>query len=109
MSRSPSTAQHAHFHGRDPSGLTVRRTAACRARRPWQALALNGFMDAEWTTGTNNIQIKVVGSKILVRSNGQTMLRYDDTTDPITYGGVGVGEIWGTNGWFDNMVVRSAS
>lgn len=57
------------------------------------------------TTGTNTVRVTVQGKKIEVVANGQTVMTYTDPT-PIKFGGVGVGQIWETNGWFDNVIVR---
>lgn len=56
------------------------------------------------THGTNAVQVVVLGSHIEVIINGQTVMRYRDPA-PIKFGGVGVGQIWETNGWYDNIVV----
>jgi hypothetical protein len=61
---------------------------------------------ANTTTGTNFMSITVSGGDIKVRINGRTVLRYTDP-DPIPYGGVGVGEIWEIDGWYDNISVRT--
>lgn len=55
--------------------------------------------------GTNHVTVSVVGSKITVWANGHRMLSFSDA-QPIRSGGVGVGQIWETNGWFDNVLVR---
>ncbi|MFN8193514.1 MAG: hypothetical protein U0R80_04430 [Nocardioidaceae bacterium] len=55
-------------------------------------------------TGTNQIVVRVHGSRIVVVVNGECILRTHDPV-PLHFGGVGVGHIWETNGWFDNVVV----
>lgn len=57
--------------------------------------------------GKNTATVQVVGDKIVLSTNGQEVLSYRDADRPILSGGVGVGQIWETNGWFDNVVVRS--
>lgn len=57
-------------------------------------------------TGTNLAEVKADGKLIVVRINGKRILRVTDPA-PLRYGGVGVGKIWETDGWFDNVrVVR---
>lgn len=55
--------------------------------------------------GTNSVRVRVQGGKIHVLVNGRSVLQAVDP-DPIKYGGVGVGKIWETNGWFDDVTVR---
>jgi hypothetical protein len=54
--------------------------------------------------GDNTLQISIHGGDISVVSNGQTVLAASDP-DPIPYGGVGVGQLWETNGWYDDVLV----
>jgi len=54
--------------------------------------------------GTNTMRVVARGATITVFINGERVLSYTDPT-PITFGGVGVGEIWELNGWFDNVIV----
>ena len=56
--------------------------------------------------GTNRLKVTVNGASIRVVVNGFRVLSYTDPS-PIPSGGVGVGQIWETNGWFDNAVVRT--
>ncbi len=63
--------------------------------------------DSNTTIGTNAVRVIVMGNTIEVVSNGKTVLTYRDRTNPIKYGGVGVSQIWETNGWYDNVVVRA--
>jgi hypothetical protein len=56
--------------------------------------------------GTNEAQVSVSGRQIDVSVNGMHVLSYADPK-PIAYGGVGVGEIWETTGWFDNVQVEA--
>jgi hypothetical protein len=58
------------------------------------------------TNGTNAARVIVYGNTTQVLVNGQAVLRYTDPT-PIRYGGVGVGQIRETNGWYDNVVVQA--
>lgn len=55
--------------------------------------------------GTNAVRIDVRSGEIKVFVNGTLMLTYVDP-HPIPYGGVGVGQIWEINGWYDNVVVQ---
>ena len=54
--------------------------------------------------GSNHAAVKVEGNVITVRVNGLRIVRIEDP-EPLKYGGVGVGQIWETNGGFDNVVV----
>lgn len=58
--------------------------------------------------GTNAARVEVRGGEIKVFVNGELMLTYVDP-DPIPFGGVGVGQVWETNGWFDDVVVEDLS
>ena len=55
--------------------------------------------------GTNQARLIVKGRTIEVIANGREVMRYTDSSNPIRYGGVGVGQLWETNGWFDNAMV----
>jgi hypothetical protein len=57
--------------------------------------------------GTNFVRVVVKGNTIETLINGKTIMTVNDPT-PIQYGGVGVGQIWETNGWFDNVTVRGS-
>lgn len=57
------------------------------------------------TPGTNRLVVTAHGDTISVTSNGARVLRYVDPA-PLQYGGVGVGQIWETNGWFDDVAVQ---
>jgi hypothetical protein len=48
--------------------------------------------------------VRVEGNVITVRVNGVRVIRVEDPA-PLRYGGVGVGQIWETNGRFDNVQV----
>jgi len=54
--------------------------------------------------GTNSYEINVRGGTIEITVNGQLRWVFIDP-DPIPYGGVGVGQIWETNGWFEDAWV----
>jgi len=56
-------------------------------------------------TGTNLLRVVADGPTIRVFINGERVIGYTDP-DPIGFGGVGVGQIWETNGSYDNAVVR---
>ena len=60
------------------------------------------------TVGTNKVTIKITSNHVKVTINGQVVLQYTDP-NPISYGGVGVGQIWETNGWYDNVVVTTST
>jgi hypothetical protein len=61
------------------------------------------------TVGTNRLVVNITSNNIKVKINGQVIPRYTDQ-NPIPYGGVGVGQVWETNGWYDDVVVtRSTS
>ena len=57
-------------------------------------------------TGWNTVWVTVVGNRTTVSVNGQWMFTHRDP-EPIRYGGVGVGQIWETNGVFDWVKVRA--
>lgn len=57
-------------------------------------------------TGGNQVEVRVTGPRIEVKANGSVVVSVVDPK-PIRYGGVGVGQIWETNGAFDNVTVRS--
>lgn len=59
------------------------------------------------TTGDNRARITAVGATITVSINGRWILKATDPS-PIRFGGVGVGQIWETNGSFDDVVVTTA-
>jgi hypothetical protein len=54
--------------------------------------------------GSNQATVQVQGNVITVRVNGVRVIRAKDP-EPLRYGGVGVGQIWETNGRFDNVLV----
>lgn len=54
--------------------------------------------------GANSVRVKLAGSTIRVSSNGQQQVQVVDPA-PIRSGGVGVGQIWETNGSFDDVRV----
>ena len=56
-------------------------------------------------TGANTVTVTLQGGRIAVRTNGQLALEHVDPT-PLRHGGVGVGQIWETNGSFDSVTVR---
>jgi hypothetical protein len=57
-------------------------------------------------TGGNAVEIRMTGARIEVRTNGVLVASVRDPA-PLRYGGVGVGQIWETNGTFDDVrVVR---
>lgn len=56
-------------------------------------------------TGSNHVSISAAGAQLTVRVNGSRVVSVKDP-HPIRYGGVGLGQIWETNGSFDNVVVR---
>ncbi len=58
------------------------------------------------TTGWNRVKVAAVGARITVWVNGSRILSVADPA-PIRSGGVGVGQIWETNGTFDDVVVRA--
>lgn len=58
------------------------------------------------TEGNNKLVVNIKGGDILITVNGKVVLQYTDS-DPIPYGGVGVGQIWETNGWYDDIYVRA--
>lgn len=67
------------------------------------------YTDREYSNsvaGTNTITINVAGNNIVVIVNGKQVLTWSDNSDPIRYGGIGVGAIWEAEAWFDNIVVR---
>ncbi len=54
--------------------------------------------------GSNQATVRVEGNVVTVRVNGVRVIRVEDPA-PLRYGGVGVGQIWETNGRFDNVQV----
>ena len=60
------------------------------------------------TVGTNRLVVNITSNHIKVTINGQVVLQYTDP-NPIPYGGVGVGQVWETNGWYDNVVVTTST
>ncbi len=58
------------------------------------------------SVGTNRASVAMTGDLVEVTVNGRSVLTWTDP-DPILYGGVGLGRIWETNGWFDNVIVRA--
>lgn len=58
------------------------------------------------TTGPNRVRVGVHGSRITVKVNGALIISPVDPK-PLTFGGVGVGQIWETNGVFDDVLVRT--
>ncbi len=58
------------------------------------------------TTGDNRVRITAVGATLTVTINGRWILKTTDPS-PIRSGGVGVGQIWETNGSFDDVVVKA--
>jgi hypothetical protein len=54
--------------------------------------------------GENAAHVQVKGNAIDVSVNGKALLHYEDAA-PIRSGGIGVGQIWETNGSYDNVVV----
>ena len=59
-------------------------------------------------TGTNEITVKSEANVIRVWINGEYILKFvDDETSsqPVRYGGIGMGAIWEAQAWFDNVVV----
>lgn len=55
-------------------------------------------------TGDNAIKIRVTGSRIQIWANGTRIVSVVDP-EPLRYGGVGVGQIWETNGVFYDVTV----
>jgi hypothetical protein len=55
--------------------------------------------------GSNRIHVSLVGGKISISLNGKWIMTGNDPS-PLLSGGVGVGEIWETNGSFDDVLVR---
>jgi hypothetical protein len=69
------------------------------------------YIDREYSNsvaGTNTITIRVLGNMIRVIINGERVLTWSDTSDPIRYGGIGIGAIWEAEAWFDNVIVGPA-
>lgn len=58
-------------------------------------------------TGSNCVCWRIVAGLHTVTINGVRVLSFLDTA-PIGFGGVGVGQIWETNGSFDDVIVRAA-
>ncbi len=68
---------------------------------------------ADWeysnsVAGTNMITVGVAGNTIEITINGEQVAAWTDASDPIRYGGVGIGAIWEVEAWFDNVLVRPA-
>lgn len=56
--------------------------------------------------GTNIGKVIVEGGHIQVYINGKLAIDYTDPdSEPIPYGGVGLGALWEVNAWFDNVRV----
>lgn len=54
--------------------------------------------------GSNQATVEAHGKVITVRVNGVQVLRFKDPK-PLRYGGVGVCQVWETNGSYDNVMV----
>jgi hypothetical protein len=91
-------------------------TAACGGDGSGGVVGISKFVDGQFyaglpytcksntVVGTNQLRIVVQGNHFDMFSNGQLVNSYTDPS-PIRYGGVGVGQTWETNGWFDNVTV----
>src|SRR5262249_5112245 len=103
----------------DPNQPNPSGGAVCQARLPHGLIGISKYVNGVGTglgtrcrsntvQGTNVIRVTAHGSTVAVYANGQRVISATDP-DPIAYGGVGVGQIWETNGWFDNALVRDAT
>lgn len=75
----------------------------------WRDGETTSLVQREWSNtvnGDNAVAITMTGPRITVRLNGKRVLSVVDP-DPIRHGGVGVGQIWETDGTFDNVLVTA--
>ncbi len=77
----------------------------------WVNGTVVGYVDREYSNaiiGTNAITVKSEANVIRVWINGEYITKFVDnetTSQPLRYGGIGMGAIWEAQAWFDNIVV----